>query len=160
VNLIFDQRDERELTRHLDSAVLDIERGIMQGLSEGAEMVADRARTDHEYTRRSGDLERNTVDVPAQRKSGGFEAAVAARTPYARYIEEGTAPHGIKPRSANGMLKFQIGGRWISKKFVFHPGTKAYRFLQNAIDAMQDDVAERVEARVLEAAAKAGFEIG
>jgi hypothetical protein len=160
MNLIFDQRDERELTRQLDRAALDIERGIMRGLSEGAELVAARARADHDYTSRSGRLEENTVDVPAQRKGAVFEAAVAARTPYAAAIEGGAAPHGIKPKRTGGMLKFRIGGRWVSTRFVSHPGNKAYRFLQNAIDAMQDDVADRVEIRVLEAAAKAGFEIG
>lgn len=160
MNLILDNRDLRDLERHLDRAVVDIERGIMHGLSEGAEMVAEHARSNHEYTSRSGRLEENTIDVPAQRKGAVFEAAVAARTEYAASIEGGSAPHGIKPKRAGGYLRFAAGGRAVYSKFVFHPGTKAYRFLQNAIDAQQDNVAERVEMRVLEAAAKAGFEIG
>jgi hypothetical protein len=160
VNLILDNRDLRDLERELDRAAISIDRGIMRGLSEGAEMVAEYARNNHEYVKRSGRLEENTVGVPAQRKGRVFEAAVAARTEYAAAIEGGAAPHGIKPKRRNGFLSFQVGGRRVFTRFVFHPGNKAYRFLQNAIDAMQDDVADRVELRALEAAAKAGFDIG
>lgn len=159
MNLVLEDRDLRDLERQLDRAVVEIERGIMHGLSEATEDVADRARSQHDYKNRSGDLERSTVAVPAQRMGRVIESAVAARTPYAAAIEYGAAPHGIKPRRQGGLLKFTVGGRFVSTRFVFHPGNKAYRFIRNAIDTMQDEVADKVEQHALIAAARAGFEV-
>jgi HK97 gp10 family phage protein len=55
--------------------------------------------------------------------------------PYAAYVEFGTAPHEIRPKNPDGVLRFQINGRWVFAKVVHHPGTKPEPFVRPAFEA-------------------------
>lgn len=55
------------------------------------------------------------------------------RSNHAVYIEGGTRPHVIEPRRRRA-LRFVIGGTLRFAKKVFHPGTRAYRVLESAIE--------------------------
>lgn len=52
---------------------------------------------------------------------------------YAPYVNDGTRPHQIRPRSPGGTLRFMIGGRVVYAKVVNHPGTKPNPFLDKAL---------------------------
>lgn len=52
---------------------------------------------------------------------------------YASYVHDGTRPHRIEPRSAGGVLRFQMGGRTVYARYVNHPGTRARPFLDRAL---------------------------
>lgn len=54
--------------------------------------------------------------------------------PYGIFHHEGTVPHVIVPKRAT-VLAFQSGGRMVFAKRVQHPGTRANRFLINALPA-------------------------
>lgn len=62
--------------------------------------------------------------------SSAFMVRVNAN--YGRYVEEGTRPHVIVPRTAKS-LAFQKNGKWIFSKRVNHPGTKAQPYFAPAI---------------------------
>lgn len=62
---------------------------------------------------------------------GQFSFAVIADTKYAGYVDQGTKPHVIVPRT-KPFLAFQIDGRWVRTKRVNHPGTKPTYFFTNA----------------------------
>lgn len=47
-------------------------------------------------------------------------------------IERGTRPHVIRPRRAK-VLAFTVGGRRVFARLVNHPGTRAYRVLERAL---------------------------
>jgi hypothetical protein len=60
-----------------------------------------------------------------------------------RWFEEGTGLYG--PRGAKypivarnaPLLKFRIGGRWISKRSVMHPGVHAQHYMRDTANAMR-----------------------
>lgn len=65
-----------------------------------------------------------------------FGYTVSANTPYAYYVHEGTGP-SVRQSFPN-VMKF-VGsrdGRTVYTDVVFHPGTPAQPFLQNALVAM------------------------
>lgn len=58
---------------------------------------------------------------------------VSANAEYAEAVEKGTKPHVIRAKN-KPLLKFQVGGQWVSKKSVNHPGTKAQPFMEPAFE--------------------------
>lgn len=62
----------------------------------------------------------------------GPTVRVSADVNYATFVENGTAPHVIRPRNAKA-LKFKIGGRVVFARVVHHPGTKAVHFMARAV---------------------------
>lgn len=61
-------------------------------------------------------------------------AGRAGETPYLGYQLYGAAPHVIRPRSSNGMLRFywEKMGAHVAFRRVSHPGSKATRFVQES----------------------------
>lgn len=51
---------------------------------------------------------------------------------YAAFVNDGTRPHIIRPRTKQA-LRFVIGGRVVFAKVVHHPGTRARPFLDKAL---------------------------
>lgn len=51
---------------------------------------------------------------------------------YAPYVNDGTAPHVIRPRNAQA-LRFRVGGRIVYARVVNHPGTRPNPFLDRAL---------------------------
>ena len=51
---------------------------------------------------------------------------------YAGFVNDGTAPHVIRPRRAQ-VLRFTVGGRVVFAKVVNHPGTRPNPFLDRAL---------------------------
>lgn len=55
-------------------------------------------------------------------------------SPAAHYLEEGTRPHAIVPRTA-ARLVFRVDGRLVTTRKVNHPGTRAHKFVTAAAEA-------------------------
>lgn len=64
----------------------------------------------------------------------------ATLAPYAKYVESGTRPHEIKPKTPNGVLAFHVNGQLVITKRVKHPGTKAQPFVLPAFEAWVDSL--------------------
>lgn len=58
--------------------------------------------------------------------------------PYAGFVEFGTKPHDIRPKSPNGVLVFTVNGQRVFARVVHHPGTKAQPFVEEAFQAWID----------------------
>jgi len=57
-------------------------------------------------------------------------------------LELGTQPHWIFPHK-KPLLRFKTkSGRWVSKKFVKHPGTRPYLFVRGAVLKANERVAD------------------
>lgn len=68
---------------------------------------------------------------------------------YAGYVEFGTEPHVIKPKTAGGVLAFRVGGKLVFARKVNHPGTQAQPFIVPAFMSWVDSLGEMVaEANV------------
>lgn len=93
------------------------------------------------------------VDTGELRRSLGVQiegnrVLIGPKAAYAPYVEFGTKPHTIKPKTKRA-LKFRVGGQWIYAAEVHHPGTKAQPFVRPAFDAWVASVGEMVgEANV------------
>jgi len=88
----------------------------------------------------SGHLIQSVHYTPATVSGGIIKGGVQAGggvAPYARFLEEGTQPHAIRPKSPSGVLSFDVGGKQVFAKYVNHPGTRAYRFMIGTFEENQ-----------------------
>lgn len=68
------------------------------------------------------------------------------------WIDEGTRPYTITPKSKN-LLRFKINGKWISKHWVDHPGI----WPRQTLKRVGDDIAPQLERMVVAELDKAGL---
>jgi HK97 gp10 family phage protein len=96
---------------------------------------------------------RAPVDTGALRKSlavrvTGDRVIIGPDVPYASYVEFGTKPHVIKPKSKK-VLAFKVDGQQVFARVVHHPGTKPNPFVQDSFDAWAKSVGPEIaEANV------------
>lgn len=60
-----------------------------------------------------------------------------SQAPYAGYVEFGTEPHDIRPKTAKA-LRFKVGGRVVYARVVHHPGTKPAYYVAGAFQQWLD----------------------
>jgi hypothetical protein len=156
-----------DLEEVVSRSMIVLDRGATEGVSKAADIVAGEAKAHHRYVDRSGKL---TESIAAQPAIGAFftasgvHADVTADTPYAASIEKGSKPHIIRAKKAKALrFTFGVGGGHpgigVFARQVNHPGTKAYKFLSEALERRLDDVTEACFADVLESLRDAGFSI-
>lgn len=83
----------------------------------------------------SGKLRKNIQSV-----ASGLEGRVGPNlrvTPYALFVEKGTKPHEIRPRTKQAL--FWPGARHPVKR-VMHPGTKANPFVEKTVKEIETPV--------------------
>lgn len=61
------------------------------------------------------------------------QVTIGSDVEYAALVNDGTRPHVIRPRRADGVLRFRVGGRVVYARVVNHPGTRARPFLDRAL---------------------------
>ena len=120
-------------TSDFDIDISDIEKAISRELENTAHKIERQAK------------ELVPVDTGALRSSihtsgSGLKYDITASTPYARHIEYGTKPHTIE---GNPYLRWdgQINGPVES---VYHPGNRAYKYMETACDAQVDGIDDRI----------------
>jgi len=90
------------------------------------------------------DLAYDTMLQRAPYRTGGLRLSIVKRTTkdsaevgptvsYAPYVEFGTKPHEIRPINARA-LRFEVGGRTVFAKTVWHPGTRPHPFIAPAFE--------------------------
>ncbi len=80
---------------------------------------------------RTGHL-RSTIGDETTMAGPVVTTTVFATARYARWVHDGTRPHAITPRRAKA-LRFEIGGRIVFAKRVWHPGYRGSRFLSSSV---------------------------
>lgn len=83
---------------------------------------------------------KSSIGVSTQ---GELTATVYVTAEYGRYVEEGTAPHEIKPKKGK-FLKFPGRNGAVFTTRVSHPGTKAQPYMQPAVDRRLPKLIEAV----------------
>jgi hypothetical protein len=125
-----------------------------QALGQAATFALVHARATTKFKDRTTKL-RGTLE---RRQHGPYELSVIAGA-HALFVEEDTKAHVIRPkrtgsvssrrssgrRAGPQLLTFQIGGRWISKASVNHPGTTGTHFMRDARDASELELSRYVE---------------
>ncbi|RLI09368.1 hypothetical protein DRO32_00780, partial [Candidatus Bathyarchaeota archaeon] len=115
---------------------LDLVRGISDLAGSLVEELASKAEelVRERAPRRSGALARSVGS-----EVRGSRALVGVRARYAPFLEWGTRPHEIRPRSARA-LRFPMGGRLVFARRVLHPGIKPRFFVLSALEALRDEL--------------------
>lgn len=144
--------------------------GTARAVRIGLEAGAAHARSHHAHKRRTGLLTSRQMlrGELRQATAEGAWGYLLNETPYARYVEEGTAPHIIRPRLAFGMygplqvgqtrrphndygagrgsfLRFYVGGRAVFARSVKHPGTNPMPFMAPAAQVAEQRIVEETE---------------
>lgn len=119
-------------------------RRLHTALKAAAVEVQDRARQSHDFTTRTGLLERSVqVDTRYAYQADVYLNERMAK--YAPFVHRGTKPHMIRPkRKAFGKqrraLRWVKSGRFVFARGVRHPGTKADPFLYEALESSRGEV--------------------
>jgi len=74
---------------------------------------------------------RKTIVMGIPEPFAGFVKAGGAAAKYARFVEAGTPPHDIRPKSGEA-LRFVVNGEVLFRKVVHHPGTAERPFMARA----------------------------
>ena len=102
---------------------------MRMALLESCRLVQRGARQVHRFKPRSGALEQAIQFRVNLNKCDGVVDINLNRAPYGNYVHAGTKPHLIKAKNKKVLRFVGSHGRFVSKKEVFHPGTKKDEFL-------------------------------
>lgn len=115
--------DRAELNRAMTNA-------SREELREASRQVVNRAKVLAPV--RTGRLRSSIRAEPPRIFSLRGSVKVGSDLEYAAFVNDGTRPHTIRPRTKQ-VLRFQVGGRVVFAKVVNHPGTRANPFLDRAL---------------------------
>jgi hypothetical protein len=105
-----------------------------------------------EFLEKSGRILRDEMQQTAPRRTGRLAESirivqgldyvrVGPTVPYAFFVEYGTRPHEILPRHAQA-LRFEVEGKTIFARRVWHPGFEPRFFMFHALQAAQPRIRE------------------
>jgi hypothetical protein len=119
--------DASKLLAMLQRARETLPPAALQSLGQSVALALQEARLSRAFEDRSkrlrGSIRRGGSGWAQFIRAGGRDA------PWALFVEAGTKAHTI---TGNPLLKFQIAGKWISKREVHHPGTLPVYFMRDA----------------------------
>jgi HK97 gp10 family phage protein len=133
--------DSKALEKKLGTAIDSLPRKVSLELKKAARDIESRAKKDHRFTSRTGNLENSIKsDLLPDRKTAvvGLDKKFA---PYGNFVHDGTKPHNIpkKPKPGKSRLRWVgSGGKFRFAKQVRHPGTKPDRFITKAADNLKN----------------------
>jgi hypothetical protein len=107
------------------------EKATQESLKEAANKVHATVASTPVFTPRTGNLQ-NRTRTRVVKTSSGRLLKITNDAKYARSIESGSKAHWIVARRAKYLSFVGRDGARVFRKRVWHPGTKAYRFLENA----------------------------
>ena len=87
-----------------------------------------------------GKTGRTRETVNSRKTPKGF--TVFSNDPIARFLDQGTKPHIIKPKTAKALRWFGVFGNPIFARSVNHPGTSPLFFVQKTRAATKDKLRE------------------
>lgn len=96
---------------------------------------------------------RGSIQFPEKVASLKYAISINAR--YWEWLQFGTPPYVIKPRTKK-VLRFEVNGKVVFAKFVNHPGIKPNPFIDRAIDKTSPKVPDLVSIALDEVLASAG----
>jgi hypothetical protein len=103
------------------------------------------------FKHRSGNAKARTKGR-VLRRGGKVIIRMSNDAKYAAILEKGSRPHIIRPKKPGGVLRFNVGGQWVSARQVRHPGTKPYRFLSKGRDVASRMFEQVMRPRMIRAA--------
>jgi len=133
--------DLEELADALEDVADDIDEAVDAGIKQTAFQVERSAKQNAPVD--SGTL-RWSIEA---RRLDIQEWVVGTPVEYAAEVEYGTGPRVITSND-DGPMKFKVGGQWISKHRVEHPGTPAQPYMRPALRANQSELPKNIAAAI------------
>lgn len=90
---------------------------------------------------------RQSINYTYDQSTGGY--IVRADKPYAIYVDQGTKPHVILPKTKKILAWRGEDGKWIYAKRVNHPGTKPTHFFTDAVENSKSFGNSEMEAAMI-----------
>lgn len=138
--------DSNEALKDLARVQADMLASVRQVLGQLAALAAAHARATTTFKDKTGAL-RKSIRRDFKGQWSHFVKVGGKDAPYAQWIEAGSRAHEIKARRAR-FLRFEQGGQVVFRKRVFHPGTKAARFMQSARDTAEGVATQHLETNI------------
>ena len=140
--------DTSGLKSDISVAQESVDKYIKTCLRDSCIMVSKSAKKDHKFKNRTGNLERAIKYMVVNKLETGIVYVDLNQVPYGTYVNENTglfgsrgAKYPIFPVRAKALSFFwERYGQWAVFKSVQHPGHKADKFLNNALDANKDNI--------------------
>ena len=135
--------------------------GLTKAVWTATQEGAGLAIRTHPYKDRTGTLTRSIRATMLEQGPGHATGQIAALAKYASFVEEGTAPHDIEPKRADGYLAWEnpeSQGDWHFAKLVHHPGTKAMPFMGPAYLKAERVLESQLGVAIENAAREVGME--
>lgn len=142
---------------------------LNQAVEHAIEVGTDKARHDHRWVSRTGETEAAIVSNYSV-TGDGAHGTILVESENALRLNDGTAPHEIRPKEGEGFkgptrrgqsrrkkddigthrvaLRWVDGGTTHFAAVVHHPGTEADPFLDRAADAAFDALDAGIEAAI------------
>ena len=120
-----------DLIKDAEQVGRDMPKKLKQAMVASTTMVQNAAKKKRigSFKNQTGDLRRSI----ARRVEGAHRGIVFTDMKYAPYVEFGTKPHVIRPKTKK-MLAFRVGGKMVFARKVNHPGTRAYNYMKDAFN--------------------------
>ena len=152
----------QELEAALSKCPGAIKRNLKLAMLVSLRNIQRRARQEHNFRSRSGNLERSIKPEIISEwplKGRVFLNQTLTKTDdggsYGVYVHEGTPPHIIVPKDKR-CLRWAGGDGFVFSKRVNHPGTKKDPFLYNAGENERDEINNVFERYTLRALKEVG----
>ena len=87
---------------------------------------------------------RNQESIDSRETPYGF--TVLPRASYAGFVDQGTKPHIIEPKTAKVLRWFGPWGNPIFARRVKHPGTTGIFFVRKTVDAVKDRIKDLLDS--------------
>ncbi len=151
--------DVSELKEAFNDAERKLEPRIKTALQLGADLVVREAKTNHDYTDRTGALTNSIMADDIQGSfASGMSITVSAGAKHSVFVEEDTKAHIIRPKNQSA-LRWPVSGGFAFAKEVKHPGTTGTHFMANALEAKLDIIEDLLEDATADAFEDAGFTV-
>ena len=133
---------------------------VRRGLLESCRLVQSEARSRHQFTSRTGVLERS-IEYRLERGSLVGVVKISDAAPYGVFVHEPTGIYGptkeryqIRPKRKQA-LRWAADGKLHFARLVNHPGSPADRFLYEAADRSRERI-RKIFARHIQKAIQSG----
>jgi len=162
---------ERAWAAAVDELARGVVRGVVRGIPEGVEAALSTGR----WKDRSGETRRRTTGTVETTTRNGAAGVIESLVPWASYLDQGTAPHEIRPKEGHGFkgplqrgqsrravddigthrvaLRWEDGGQVHFARVVHHPGTAPTGYMGEAYQKAGRVIVREVEVGVARAQA-------
>lgn len=120
-----------EFSKSFSTLDAETKKQLQQTMVHATTLVQEEAKriSPGRFRSRTGNLRRSIQRIVESAFRGIIFVDAGAK--YGEYVEHGTRPHLILPKSKK-MLAFKSGGRLVFARKVNHPGSKPYPFMKPA----------------------------